>query len=257
MKHYLHKFADQAAYNTAKAGSSFYKPAVSLIEGDMSLRYDPLPPAPTIEMVDLGLTSETLWAKTNIGAQTETDYGQYFAWGELAQYAGWPSDKSTHPYDWNEYIYAESKYNELTKYCNNSKYGYNGYTDELTELVAADDIVAVTYGGSYRMPTQDDFQELIDETDNEWVEDFNGSGVSGYKFTSKSDSSKYIFLPAAGYCYDSNLFNVGGEGGYWSSSLDADDPYRAGYLFFTDGEVFMHYNNRCYGFSVRPVQHIS
>lgn len=210
--------------------------------------------APAVEMVDLGLPSGTLWAKTNIGAQSETDYGQYFAWGELAQHAGWPSDKSTHPYDWNEYIYAESDYNELTKYCNDSEYGYNGYTDELTELVATDDIVAVTYGGSYRMPTQDDFQELIDETDNELVEDFNGSGVNGYKFTNKSDSSKYIFLPAAGFCDGSNLDSVGEEGDYWSSSLDTGRPSIACYLYFNNEKVYMFNDSRYYGFSVRPVR---
>jgi uncharacterized protein (TIGR02145 family) len=107
------------------------------------------------------------------------------------------------------------------------------------------------------MPTQDDFQELIDETDNEWVEDFNGSGVNGYKFISKSDSTKYIFLPAAGQCYDSNLDSVCvGEGGYyWSSSLDTDDddPSYAWFLYFNNGEVYYSAGSRFYGYSVRPV----
>ncbi len=49
------------------------------------------------------------------------------------------------------------------------------------------------------MPTKEDFEELIDETINEWVENFNNSGVNGYKFTNKSDHSKYIFLPAASF----------------------------------------------------------
>lgn len=249
MKKFLRSFQNVEAYNAAKQRADFYMPCVSLV-GDSTLYFDPLAPPPAVEMVDLGLTSETLWAKTNIGAQTETDYGQYFAWGELAQHAGWPSDKSTHPYNWNEYIYAKSDYNELTKYCNDSEYGYNGYTDELTELVAADDIVAVTYGGSYRMPTQDDFQELINETNNEWT---SINGVNGYKFTSKSDPSKYIFLPASGYCNDSNLGSVGVEGYFWSSSLNADYPSSAWGLCFHNGEVYMYYGNRCYGFGIRPV----
>ena len=206
---------------------------------------------PSIEMVDLGLTSGTLWAKTNIGAQSETEAGLYFAWGEIAQHEGWLADKSTHPYDWSEYQYAESDYNELKKYCNNSKYGYNGYTDELTELVAADDVATVVLGAGYKMPTKVQFEELINETDKEWT---SINGVNGWKFTNKLDSSKYIFLPAAGYCGDSNLNNVGDEGHYWSSSLVEGSPYNACYLFFYDEEVDVSYYNRYFGFTVRPVR---
>ena len=210
--------------------------------------------APSIEMVNLGLTSGTLWAKTNIGAQSETEAGLYFAWGETAQHEGWLADKSTHPYDWGEYQYAESDYNELTKYCNDSEYGYQGFMDGKTVLEATDDVATVVLGAEYKMPTKAQFEELIEETNNEWVEDFNGSGVNGYKFTNKLDSSKYIFLPAAGGCNDSNLYSVGNEGYYWSSSLSEDDPDNAWGLYFNNEEVNMYYDSRCGGFTVRPVR---
>ena len=102
--------------------------------------------------------------------------------------------------------------------------GYQGFTDELTELVAADDVATVVLGVGYKMPTKTQFEELIDETDNEWT---SINGVNGFKFTNKLDSSKYIFLPAAGYCRSSNLSSVGNEGRYWSSSLNEDNPTNA------------------------------
>jgi uncharacterized protein (TIGR02145 family) len=202
------------------------------------------------------LPSGNLWATANIGA-TNSDtsiswYGAYFAWGEVAQHEGWPEDKISHPYDWNEYQYAVSDYNELTKYCNNSSYGYNGYTDGLTELETSDDVVHAVYGGNWKMPSQDDFQELIDETSNEWVTDYQEiSGLNGYVFRGNNQE---LFLPAAGYCNDSNLDGVGNEGCYWSASLNEDGPNNAWNLYFYDGEVRMDYDNRCNGFTVRPVR---
>ena len=208
--------------------------------------------APSIEMVDLGLTSGTLWAKTNIGAQSETEAGLYFAWGEVAQHEGWPEDKTSHPYNWHEYKYAVSNYRELTKYCTLQKpeyWGGDGEPDDLRKLQAEDDIATVSLGSGYRMPSSSEFQELIDETDNEQI---TINGINGWKFTNKSDSSKYIFLPAAGYCYDPNLDGVGDVGYYWSSSLDEGRPSRAWGLYFDD-EVRMYYINRCDGLTVRPV----
>lgn len=207
--------------------------------------------APSIEMVDLGLTSGTLWAKINIGAQSETEAGLYFAWGEITQHEGWLADKSTHPYNWGEYQYAESDYNELTKYCNNSEYGYQGFTDGKTVLEATDDVATVTYGAEYRMPTKAQFEELIEETNNEWT---TINGVSGYKFTNKSDSSKYIFLPAAGCCNGSSLYFVGDEGRYWSSSLYDYNPSGAWYLYFDNEGVDMSSYDRYCGCTVRPVR---
>ena len=202
----------------------------------------PIPPAPTIETVDLGLSSGTLWAKTNLGAQTETDYGNYYQWASTTplHVEGTTVNPAA---DWELCPYTDSEGNP-------SKYTGSDYDT----LQTSDDVVSKQFTG-YRMPTQDDFQELIDETDNEWVEDFNGSGANGYKFTSKSDSSKYIFLPAAGYCNESSLGSVGEECNYWSSSLDTGNPSNAWYLYL-DMEIVSMYNDsdRYYGFSIRPVK---
>lgn len=191
---------------------------------------------PTLEMVDLGLPSGILWAKTNIGAQSETDYGQYFQWA------------ATTPLHIEGRLVNPAADQKLQPYPDRSKYDGEDYDT----LQPEDDIAAVTYGVGYRMPTQDDFQELIDETNNEWTSINN---VNGYKFTSKSDSSKYIFLPAAGFCYLSNYDNAGREGDYWSSSLNIDESFNACALDFDSGEASVNdYYVRYSGFSVRPVQ---
>ena len=111
--------------------------------------------------------------------------------------------------------------------------------------------------GIARMPTHEDFQELLDNTINEWIENFNGTGVNGYKFTSKfistTDTNKYIFIPAAGSCNGRSVNYVGGIGYVWSSSLSTSYSDNAWYLYFlSDGySVYNYY--RYYGKSVRGV----
>ena len=87
-------------------------------------------PSQEHEWVDLGLPSGTLWATCNVGANAPEEYGDYFAWGETA-----PKDY----YDWSTYKWCKGSYNTMTKYCTNSSYGYNGFTDGKTELDPEDD----------------------------------------------------------------------------------------------------------------------
>ena len=81
------------------------------------------------EVVDLGLPSGTLWCKYNLDVDPtklltpEDWYGKYYAWGEL-------EPNKSEPY-WENYKFGKD-YNKLTKYCNNSKFGLNGFTDNLT-----------------------------------------------------------------------------------------------------------------------------
>lgn len=185
MKHYLHKFQDQSAYETAKAGQDFYKPAVSLIDSGMDVIYDSLPVVPE-GFIDFGLPSGLLWAQYNLGVDpTDLDspedwYGDYYAWGEL--------ETKTY-YDWTDpndatqnYKYANGADNKLTKYCNKSEYGNEGYTDELTQLVPEDDVAAVI-NSAWRMPTQADFAELLAGTTNSWVKNYNNiEGLHGRLF---------------------------------------------------------------------------
>ena len=109
-------------------------------------------------------------------------------------------------------------------------------------------------GGDWRMPTKAEFDELLRGTTNEWITDYNGSGVNGRKFTSKTDTSKYIFIPAAGGCRDGSVYNVGYYGYVYSSSLDTSNPNTDWYLTFGSDRCFMVNGYRYYGRSVRGVR---
>ena len=103
------------------------------------------------------------------------------------------------------------------------------------------------------MPTKADFNELLSGTTKEWATNYNGTGVNGWKFTSKTDTSKNIFIPAAGVRENSSSFMQGFNGCVWSSSHYTSKPYRAWELGFRSADVSVSSDNRYYGYAVRGV----
>jgi len=195
----------------------------------------------THSYVDLGLPSGLLWATCNVGANAPEDNGDYFAWGETQ-----PKDV----YNWSTYQYCNGSKNTLTKYCNKSSYGYNGYTDNLTVLLPEDDAATANWGNGWRMPTKEEWQELLDNTTSTWT---TQNSVNGKLFTAPNGNS--LFLPAVGYRWDDKLGYFGSNGCYGSSSLYTDDPIYAWGFFFNAASYFMNYHfNRDNGMSVRAVR---
>ena len=190
--------------------------------------------------VDLGLPSGLLWAYSNIGATNPEDYGNYYAWGET-------ETKAT--YDWSAYRYCNGSQTTLTKYCNDESYGNEGYTDTLTILGAEDDVATLNWSSDWRMPTQTEMQELIDNCDTTWV---TINGINGMLFTSRGNGNS-IFLPAAGSRDNGSLYEAGSLGHYWSSSLGTDAPIFAWYLYFSSSSYWMHNDSRASGQPVRAV----
>ena len=171
------------------------------------------------EYVDLGLSVK--WATCNVGALLPSDYGDYFAWGEVK-----PKE---------EYIESnrENLWQNIGDVSGNPKY----------------DAARANWGGSWRMPTQAEMQELIDKCTWIWT---SQEGRNGYKVTSKINSNS-IFLPAAGL-RGSSLYGIGELGNYWSSTPDESNIYGAYYLYFLrGGSYYPSLYLRYYGFSVRPV----
>ena len=194
----------------------------------------------TFVPVDLGLPSGLKWALFNLGATKPEEYGDHFAWGETEP----KEDYSSSTYKW-----CKGSDDTMTKYCNDSSYGYNGFTDNMTVLDPEDDAAAVNLGGSWRMPTKAEQDELRSQCTWTWT---THNGVNGRLVTGPNGNS--IFLPAAGYRRDTYLYNVGSYGRYWSSSLSTDYPNNAYYVYFNSGNVdWGHGYRRCYGQSVRPV----
>lgn len=196
-----------------------------------------------VKAVDLGLPSGTLWANMNVGANKPEDYGDYFAWGETTGYNGGKTN-----FGWRTYIYCIDYYANLTKYCNNSGYGYNGFTDNKTELEPEDDAAYTNWGKKWRMPSKAQIDELHSYCTWEFV---TLNGINGCMFISKSNGNS-IFLPAAGY-RDVSLIDAGYCGNYWSRTLGNDGQSVSAHELYFKGDVYTTADGREVGFSVRPV----
>ena len=189
------------------------------------------------EWVDLGLSVK--WATCNVGANSPEEYGDYFAWSEV-------EPKTT--YDWITYKYCNGSSSTLTKYCDLSSYGKDGFTDNKTELDLEDDAAHVNWGGAWRMPTEAELDELRENCTWTWT---TQNGVNGYKVIGPNGNS--IFLPAAGYKNGVPLLFVGSFGLYWSRSLNISNPESACFVYIYSDSIVWDYYDRYRGLSVRPV----
>lgn len=208
------------------------------------------------EYVDLGLPSGLKWATMNVGASSPEDYGDYFAWGETEPYytaghsqdnpcSSWKTGK-TAGYDWASYKWCNGSEDTQTKYCTSSSYGA---VDNKTTLELADDAAHVNWGGSWRMPTKAEQDELRANCTWTWE---SQNGVNGYRVSSKTNSNS-IFFPAAGLRWGSYLDGAGSYGSCRSSSLYEDYSNYAFYLDFNSGYVGWNYGSRDFGHTVRAV----
>ena len=188
------------------------------------------------KFIDLGLPSGKLWAETNIGAETATDYGNYYAWGETAT-------KTNYSFTGDYYKYGTLS--NVTKY---------NTSDKKTELENADDAAYKNWGSYCTMPTEEDFNELLNNCDWTWGSRENASGttVYGYTVTSKQYGNS-IFLPAAGY-YNSTTLNKAGETSYYWSKKLGSDVRTARRISLTQSAYNMGYSFRSYGCPVRAVK---
>ena len=170
------------------------------------------------EYVDLGLSVK--WATCNVGAESPSEYGNYYAWGETYT-------KSS--YDWDNCETYEKEIGDI------------GGTSR--------DVAHVKWGGTWRMPTWDEINELLDNCDYEWTMQ---NGVKGYKVTSKKNG-KSIFLPAAGWRTGTLLHDAGSYGLYWSSTPYESNAQCTCFLIFRSGNHAWSWNDHENGQSVRPV----
>ena len=192
----------------------------------------------TGKWVDLGLPSGTLWAQCNIGATTPEQFGNYYAWGETHAEAA--NDQSAS-------MPCEAACDMQDIYCNDRDHGTAVSANVLQSF---DDMTVAELGKDAHIPTAEQWQELLNNTQSEWTE---YKGVFGRKFTGANGNS--LFLPAAFYRYGSELYYAGTDGYYWSSSLSTDYPYGAlGCYFYSDEQTDYCGYYRDDGFSVRAVR---
>lgn len=174
-----------------------------------------------IQVVDLGLTSGTLWTDRNIGASSPEDAGDYFRFGET------------------------------TPYTYNSPYEYEDIEGEISGTDR--DAATAILGKEYQMPTRLQMKELMDECTLEWTVLNGVVGVNVF-----GPNGNFIFMPAAGcrIYYRNSILGVGEKGAYWSAS-----PYgnnRSRYMVFANGVNRDYWkiqsDNRGYAISIRAVK---
>lgn len=189
------------------------------------------------EAVDLGLSVK--WASWNVGASSPEGLGAYFAWGETEQ--KW--DYSEKTYKWCN----GSLYTSLSKYNTDS---YYGTVDDKTELYPEDDAATAHWGGSWRMPTKKELNEI--QSNCAW-EPTSLNGVEGFKVFGKKEgyTDKWIFLPKAGNRFGIDLSYVGVDGHYASASLSGSMEVLHIRFHMNERINGLHFRDR--GFSVRPV----
>ena len=196
------------------------------------------------------------FASMNLGAMAATDYGAYFAWGEVEKNI--PSGNTfSRNFDWDEYKWGNSE-DHLIKYCTTDKpssWAGSGAPDNKTVLEPDDDAAVVWLGGGWRMPTDAEWRGLFNKCGWTWT---TVSGVNGCLVKGKGEyKDNQIFLPAAGLGEDTRLGFAGDYGCYWSSTLHADYPHVACYLDFDDVEQYVFGYSREYGLPVRPLQKVA
>ncbi len=190
------------------------------------------------------------WAECNVGAATPEEYGYYFWWGDTVGYKrendAWvASDGSTSSFSFG--LGNTPTYNK-----DNAALQSAGYIDSTGNLVAAHDAATAHLGAPWRMPTDAEFSALLDNCTTEWT---TRNGVYGRLVTGKGAyADKSIFLPAAGYGNDSDLFYLGSFGYFWSSTPISNRSNYAWRLYINSGDVDRGSGIRYYGQSVRPVR---
>ena len=188
----------------------------------------------TPKAVDLGLPSGTLWADRNLGAESVTDYGDYYMWGST-------EPDTDNPCDWEH-----GPFNG----------GFSRYNSDMVEIIRKEsfhngilsdqyDAAHVQVGGNWHMPTMEQFHELIDYTDSEWT---SFEGIRGRKLTSRYNDHS-IFIPASGYRSFLSVYDVGLYAHLRSSTLYSRSPICAPHLYFYSGNCATNFRGLC----IRPV----
>ena len=193
------------------------------------------------DCVDLGLPSGLLWRKYNVGANSEYEKGNHYAWGETVTKQKY--DITT--YKWGELI-GETTY--YTKY---------NETDKLTLLQPEDDAATANLGENYRTPTKEEWEELLDECTWEVATKTNKNNETVIDYWKVvGPNGNFIILPSTG-CYVKKGWD--GETSVYQSASHMDGfPHAYIIMWVNDQTMTMPSTNTLVakpelGASVRPV----
>ena len=174
-----------------------------------------------VQAVDLGLSVK--WANMNVGATKASGFGSYFAWGEI---------KPKNYYSWDTYVWSKGNTQFLIKY---------SVSDRKVNLAPSDDAARANWGGDWRMPTVEEYEELINPANCKW-EWTTKDGVNGYKITSKKNGNS-IFMPITGFRFYEGVQFRAIKGIYWTSTVYTDNPVKSWCLEFDFQNVDVSFGN--------------
>ena len=201
--------------------------------GEYTDRFLPLPGIYKDEYVDMGLSVK--WATCNLGTSKPELFGDNYAWGETERFVGYPQTSDISSYSFN----PSGDESTFTKYTGN----------DYEVLQPEDDIANIKLGGKWRIPIADDWRELMNKDNCDWVWGTMNE-KRGYTVTSKITGNS-IFLPIGDYL----------EVGYWSSTLCVDEPFKAYSFNFQSyplhvaaAYVYLYARGRGTGLFIRPVR---
>ncbi len=172
------------------------------------------PKFPIAEMVDLGLSVK--WAKWNIGASSEDEYGSLIAWGDNT--------------------------GENTSFVNND------YPNDYSDIAGTKyDVATTQWGDKWRMPTPAEFKEL-DKLTKEIVTFSNG--ITAYKVT--ASNGNYIYLPRGGYQTSKGTQDVNKSADYWTSA-NTSQTFAQGVQIGKVSSTFETEDQKGWHMLIRPV----
>ena len=187
------------------------------------------------EYVDLGLPSGALWATCNIGATTDYESGLYFAWGET---------DSRESFSVQSYPYVESE--EIPETGSPQYYFMNiGESISATEY----DVAQQNWGGFWRIPTVDEFSELIEQCQCEWKDD---KKMTGLQITGPNGNSIFLLVNFPGNTVEPAV--LGGQ--YWTGMMSEENGTDLTYamsMYFTGSDPRLTPDCRFKGKSIRAV----
>lgn len=249
------------AYSTMKNGNEEYPATIKYFE--QLLRHllsngIPLPAQNKINgkaFVEMG--DGLKWATCNVGASSPEELGDFFAWGIAETYYS-----SLNPLAWKDWV-AEDGYSYLSnKYFKQIDNVFQSlkYTNEDGKIVLEpeDDAATANWGGTWRMPTEEEWKKLINEENFTWTWETKGD-VKGYTVTSKVKGyeGNQIFLPAAGQFVAKTLIFQSIFCEYWSSTLafNQNSATQIRSMRFKSDKVLKEVSleGRYMGLPVRPV----
>lgn len=217
-------------------------------EAVTSVKYKGIDDIDNIVAVDLGLSVK--WASCNVGTSVPENCGDYFAWGETKTKYERGSKTWLSGFDESSYELCNGSLGSLLKYNTNPE---NGKVDNISILLPEDDAAHCMLGGNWRMPTIEEWKELIDNCVCTWTTQNGQVGIMA-KSTIPGYTDKYIFLPAAGSCNGHTFTNVDYSCSYWSSSLMENASWAASTIdIYSNGVTSIYGDLRFIGRTIRAV----